>query len=130
MQHVQLCLYGTNPSATTFASAIMQILLCYGFCHTAVLDKDSKFFGVCREALDLLQIHCHVLSGLNHNPMLVERINRYLNKGLRVMCNECDSVRVALEAILLLLYAWNSCPVPGTDIPPSLSISLVVNIGN
>ena len=110
----------TNPSATTFASAIMRILLRYGFCHTAVLDKDSKFFGVCREALDLLQIHCHVLSGSNHNPMLVERIGRYLNKGLRVMCNERDSVRIALEAILLLLYAWNSCPVPGTDISRSL----------
>jgi hypothetical protein len=76
----------------------------------AVLDKDSKFFGVCREALDLLQIHCHVLSGSNHNPMLVKHINWYLNKGLRVMCNERDSVQVALEAILLLLYAWNSCP--------------------
>ena len=36
------------------------------------------------------------------------------------MCNERDSVRVALEAILLLLYAWNSCPVPGTDISRSL----------
>ena len=108
-----------NSSATTFASAIMRILLQYGFCHTAVLNKDS-FFGVCREALDLLQINCHVLSGSNHNPMLVERINRYLNKGLRVMCNERDSVRIALEAILLLLYAWNSCPIPGTDISHSL----------
>ena len=52
--------------------------------------------------------------------MLVERIGRYLNKGLRVMCNERDSVRIALEAILFLLYAWNSCPVPGTDISRSL----------
>jgi hypothetical protein len=41
-------------------------------------------------------------------------------KGLKIMCNECDSVLVALEAILLLLYAWNSCPVPGTDISRSL----------
>ncbi len=48
--------------------------------------------------------------------MLVERINRYLNKGLKIMTNERDSVRIALEAILLLIYAWNSCPVPGTDI--------------
>mgnify|MGYP006187703309 FL=1 len=62
----------TNPSATTFASAIMKILLRYGFCHTIVLDKDTKFYGVCREALDLLQINCHVLSGANHNPMLFE----------------------------------------------------------
>ena len=36
------------------------------------------------------------------------------------MCNERNSVRVVLEAILLLLYAWNSCPVPGTDISRSL----------
>jgi len=110
----------TNPSATAFASAIMKILLHYGFCHTAVLDKDTKFYGVCREALDLLQINCHVLSGANHNPMLVERVNRYLTKGLKIMCNKRNSVRIANEAILLLLYAWNSCPVPGTDISRSL----------
>ena len=36
------------------------------------------------------------------------------------MCNERDSVPVAPEAILLLLYAWNSCPVPGMDISCSL----------
>jgi hypothetical protein len=39
----------SHASATTFASAIMKILLCYGFCHTAVLDKYAKFFGVCSE---------------------------------------------------------------------------------
>ena len=110
----------TRASATTFASAIMRILLRYGFCHTVIFDKDSKFFGVCREAIDLLKINCHILSSANHNPMIVERINRYLTKGLKIMCNERDSVRVALEAILLLLYAWNSCPVPGTDISHSL----------
>ncbi len=85
-----------------------------------MLDKDSKFFGVCREALDLLQINCHVLLDANHNPMLVKRFHRYLNKGLRIMCNKHDSVQVALEAILLLLYAWNSSPVPGIDISRSL----------
>jgi hypothetical protein len=110
----------TNASATTFASVIMKMLLRYGFCHTAVLDKYSKFFGVCSKALDLLKINLHVLSGANHNPMLVERVNRYLTKGLKIMCNKCNSVRVALEAILLLLYAWNLCPVPGTDISCSL----------
>ena len=82
----------SHASATTFASAIMKILLRYGFCHTAVLDKDAKFFGVCSEALDLLQIHRHVLSIANHNPMLVERVNCYLTKGLKIMCNERDSV--------------------------------------
>jgi hypothetical protein len=44
--------------------------------------------------------------------MLVERVNRYLNKGLKIMCTERGPVRIAEEAILLLMYAWNS----GTDI--------------
>jgi hypothetical protein len=110
----------TRASATTFASAITKKLLRYGFCHRVVLDKDSKFFGIWCETIYLLKINCHVLSSANHNPMIVERVNRYLTKGLKIMCNERDSVRVALEAILLLLYAWNSCPVPGTDISHSL----------
>ncbi len=67
--------------------------------------------GAFKEAVDLLQINCHVLLVGNHNPMLVERVNRYLNKGLKNMTNERDSVRVAMEAILLLLYAWNSAPI-------------------
>ena len=60
------------------------------------------------------------IAGDNHNPMIVERVNRYLIKGLKIMTNEHDSVRIAIEAILLLLYAWNSCPIPGTDISRSL----------
>jgi hypothetical protein len=109
-----------NPSATKFASVIMKIQLRYGFCHTLVLDKDSKFFGVCREALDLLQVSCHVLSGGNHNPMLVERVYGYINKCLKIMTNDRELIQVALEAILLLIYAWNSCSIPGTDISRSL----------
>jgi hypothetical protein len=110
----------THASATNFASAIMKILLRYGFCHKAALDKDAKFFSICSKALDSLQINRHILSSANHNPMLVERVNRYVNKGLKIMCNERDSVRVALEAILILLCARNSCPVPGTYISCSL----------
>jgi len=93
----------------------MKIQLRYGFCHTVALD-----FGVCRKALDLLQINCHILLGDNHNPMIVERVNRYLTKGLKIMTNERDSVCIALEAILLLLYVWNSCLFPGMDISSSL----------
>jgi hypothetical protein len=47
---------------------------------------------------------------------VVEHVNRYLNKGLKVMTNEHGSVRIAMEAILLLLYAWNSAPIPGTNL--------------
>lgn len=76
-----------------------------------VLDKDSKFLGVFKESLDLLKIHYHILPGKNHNPMMVKRINLYLNKGLKIMTNKRGSVRVAMESILLLLYAWNLCPI-------------------
>jgi hypothetical protein len=110
----------TSAKASTFASAIMKMQLRFGFCHTVVLDKDSKFFSVCRESLDLLKINCHVLLGDNHNPMFVKWLCRYFNKGLRIMTNECNLVHLALEALLLLLYAWNSCPIPGTDISHSL----------
>jgi hypothetical protein len=109
-----------HADSKTFVSGIMRVPLRYGFCHMAVLDKDSNFGGVCSEAFDLLQINCHVLSGNNHNPMMVERINRYLTKGLKIMTDERDSVWIALEAILLLLCAWNSCPFSGTDISRSL----------
>jgi hypothetical protein len=46
-----MCTFGTLKSVagtntTTFALAIMKIQLRYGFCHTVVLDKDSKFYRV------------------------------------------------------------------------------------
>jgi hypothetical protein len=67
--------------------SIFAVQLSFGFCHTVVLDKDSKFFSVCRESLDLLEINCHILSGNKHNPMLVKRLCRFFNKGLRIMIN-------------------------------------------
>jgi hypothetical protein len=48
--------------------------------------------------------------------MLVKRLNRHLNEGLQIMTNKRNSNCIALEAILLFIYAWNSCPVPSTDI--------------
>jgi hypothetical protein len=109
-----------HAHSKTFTSDIMQIQLRYGFCNTVVLDKDSKFFGVCFKALTLLHINYHDLSGNNHNSMIIARVNRYLTKGFKIMTNKRNSVRVALDAIFLLLYAWNSCPIPGTDISRSL----------
>ena len=109
-----------STDAAGFAAALMRILLRFGLCHTLVVDKASVFFSVFRQVVDLLKLNLHVLSGENHDAMLVERVNRYLNKCLRVMTNERDSVRIASEALLLVIYAWNSAPVPGTDLPRSL----------
>ena len=76
-----------HVNSMLFASGIMKIQLRFGFCHMIVLDKDSKFFGSFKEAVNLLQINRHVLSGGNHYPMLVEQVNHYLNKGLKIVTN-------------------------------------------
>ena len=64
----------------------------------------------------------HVLSGENHDGMIVERINRFLNSSLTIFCNERGTNKVALEGISMDLYAWNSTPVVGTDILCSLLV--------
>ena len=72
-----------HTTSTTFASALMKVQLRFRLCHTIVLNKDTKFFGTFKEACDLLQLNHHVLTGYNHNLMMVECINRYLNKGMK-----------------------------------------------
>ena len=112
-----------NANVTTYASVMTKIHLRVGFCHTVILDKERKLFGVCPEALGLLKINCHTLSGSNHNSMLVEQLNWNFNDGLKIMANEHNSSHVTLEAnILLLIYAWNLCPVPSTGISHSMVV--------
>ena len=43
-----------DESATTYASALMKIMLRQSISHTLVLDKESKFLGVFRQVVDLL----------------------------------------------------------------------------
>ncbi len=105
-----------HATSQNVVSAIMKIQLQFGLCHIIVLDKDSKFFAAFKEVCNLLQINWHVLSGGNHNPMMVKRVNRYLNEGLKVMSNKRGCVWIVMEAIVLLLYAWNSAPILGTDL--------------
>eukprot|EP00956_Cyclotella_meneghiniana_P037713 scaffold143282_cov76-Cyclotella_meneghiniana.AAC.4 len=112
-----------KPDAKGFAAALMRVLLRFGLCHTLVIDKASAFFGVFRQVVYLLNLNCHVISSENHDAMLCERLNRFLVKGLKVMSNERQSVRISAEAILLALYAWNSAPIPGTDLPRSLVVT-------
>ena len=88
-----------------------------------MVDKDSKFLGVFTQTAVLLKINIHVLSGENHDPMIVERICRFLNSCLTIFCNERGNNRVALGGILMSLYAWNSAPVIGTDISRSLLVT-------
>ena len=114
-----------EQNSTVFASALMRIWLRFGFSHTIVVDKDSKFLGGFQKTAALLMINIHVLSGENHDPMIVERICRYINSCLTIFCNERGNNRVALdlEGIIMSLYAWNSAPVIGTDLSRSLLVA-------
>jgi hypothetical protein len=38
-----------HANSKNFASGIMKIQFCYGFCHAVVLVKDRKIFDVCHE---------------------------------------------------------------------------------
>ncbi len=90
------CKSVTTANALSFAAAIMKIQLRYGIAHTLVVDKDSKFYGTFKDTASLLKMNLHTLSGGNHDAMLVERINWFLNKTLKIFCNECDSIPVAV----------------------------------
>jgi hypothetical protein len=111
-------LLGLN--STIFSRVIMKILLQHGFCHTIIVDADSKFKGIFKETMQLLQLNVHWASGNNHDSILVERFNAYLNKGLKILCTERSTTRSFVESAQLLAYAWNSAPMAETDISRSL----------
>ena len=118
-----ICEPTAEQNSSAFTSALMKIWLSFGFSHTIVVDKDSKFLGVFSQTAALLNINIHVLSSENHDPMIVERICQFLNSCLPVLFNESGNNRVALEGILMSLYAWNSDPVVGTDISRSILVT-------
>ena len=105
-----------------FAKALMKVLLTHGLCHTIIVDADSKFKATFTEAINLLHLNKHEISKGNHQAMLVERFNRYLNKVLKIFNNERGTNKTFVEGALLAAYAWNSSPVSGTDISKSLLV--------
>ena len=106
----------TNTSAMVYAQVVLMIMLRFGLDHTIILDADKKFYNTFRQMCELLRLNVHTISGENHNPMLVERANLYLNKGLKIFTQERGTLAISREAVLLLIYTWNSCSVPLTDI--------------
>ena len=118
-----ICKPTAEKNASAFASELMNIWLRFGFSHTIMVDKDSKFISVFAQTDALLNINIHVLSGENNDPMIVERIYQFLNSCLTVFCNERGNNSVALEGIFMSLYARNSVPVVGTEIYRSLLVT-------
>ena len=109
-------------TAVSMASSLMKIWLRFGFLHTIVARKASVYLNVCAETADLLGINIHVLSRENHDPMIVECINRFLNSCLTIFCNDRGTTKVAQEGIFISLCAWKSAPVIGTDISRSMVV--------
>ncbi len=112
----------TTVNALSFVAAIMKIQLRYGIAHNLAIDKDSQFYGTFKDTTSLFKINIHTLSSGNHDTMLVEQINWFLIKTLKIFCNKRGFIPVAVEGILLSLYAWNSATIPGTDISCSLVV--------
>lgn len=57
-------------------------------------------------------------------PMIVERLNRYFNKSLKIFTAEHNNdPRTAHEGLGMALYAWNCAPIPGTDISRCLMVT-------
>jgi hypothetical protein len=85
-----------------------------------ITDPDSKFKGESKATFELFGIQHHLSARGNHNAILVERFNKFLNSGLHVFDNDGGTNRVFLEGAETLTYAWDSWPVLGTDLSRSL----------
>jgi hypothetical protein len=107
-------------NSSSFARSVYVILLRYRLSHTVITNPDSKFKGQFKEAFAILRIHHHLSTRGHHAAILVEQFNRFLNAGFCVFNNDQDSNRVFVEGAQTLTYAWNSCPVIGTDLSQSL----------
>eukprot|EP00957_Ditylum_brightwellii_P173078 13176471-Ditylum_brightwellii.AAC.2 len=66
--------------------------------------------------MELLNINMYVASRGNHNIILLEQFFCFLNSGFAVIISKRDSTKISTEAIQLLTYAWNSAPIPLTNI--------------
>ncbi len=66
----------TKASSTTFVSAIMKILLWYWFCR--------KFSGVCRKAINLLEINCH--DSQTNQSLLCKRHKNHVQRARLCLC--------------------------------------------
>ena len=110
----------SSCNLVSFAQAIMQVQLRFGIAHTLILDRDSKVFATFQKTCELLNLNVHILSSGNHDAMIAERVNRFLNSGMKNLCQDQGSTMIGCKTILLLIYAWNSAPVMGTDLSRSL----------
>ena len=111
-----------ESNSTNYAHTLSMIMLRFGLANTILIDKDSKSYAFFAQSCLILDLNVHTVSSENHDYIIMERVNRCLNKGLKIFNQERGTPEVSIEAILLLIYACNSCPVHLTDITKSIIV--------
>ena len=95
----------------------MKVLLQHSIWYTFIVDKDRKFRSLFEKVIGhTLKINLYPTSGGNHDAIMVERFNAFLNKSSRILCSERDITHAFVEGAQLTAYAWNSAPMAETDI--------------
>ena len=74
-----------DQTSKTLASALMKILLRFGFYYTIVVIKSTSLLNVFTETASLLYIRIHFLYEKNHDPVIVERMNCFLNISQKIL---------------------------------------------
>eukprot|EP00957_Ditylum_brightwellii_P075329 5723949-Ditylum_brightwellii.AAC.1 len=97
-------------------------MLRYGISQLVITDADSKFKGEFKEAMEILKIKHHMVSKGNHNAVMVERFNVFLNSSLTAFTNDRQTNRLFVDGTHMSVYGWSSAPVVGTDISRSLLV--------
>ena len=77
-----------------FAKAVYSILIRYGLASIIVTDPDSKSKKHFKDMCELMKITHHESAKGNHNAILSERINRFINEGLTIFNDERQTTQV------------------------------------
>ena len=95
------------------------VLLKVGLCGMVVVDAGSTFAGVFQDMCSILGIRYHQAARGNHKAVSVERFFRYLNKAVTIATND-RNLRATMPSVSIAIYAWNACPIDGTEIVRSV----------
>ena len=101
---------------TEFSRAIYIFQMCYEFSYLVITDTDSNSKRWFSRSVELIKIKHHVYDKGNHNKITVESSKFSLNSSVMVFNNERKSNGFFLEGEIIIVWAWNSTSVAGTDI--------------
>ena len=105
----------------TTQSIIKRVFLVIGLPRMIIIDAGSEFAGLLKQVCDQLLIKYYTVSKGNHKAIIVERVNRYLNKIQRIHQIDTETYKDWINGIMLGIYAWNAAPIDSMDITRSFA---------